>query len=199
MNTPMKHIPLNPDKSTSKWQRVLVIAVVVVLAVKICPELFGWLVLFSICYFIYWTFEAADRKGRMMDCPPPVIYGLHAEAVWAQVEEALRTVPSFLPNVSVHIDNSTPLPPPNHPLFVQANFKIYHPELLGQRDMLSNEDKSLTSHLIMQAWIEPVEAGSKLTLIWTSMPIQSRLAHDQIITTMTRTIHALVRGIINEM
>ena len=173
--------------------RVVLVVVAVAIAIKCVQAFFWWIVLACIAYFVHWTVEAAEHKALAMDNPDPVVYELHAEGVWAQVEEAVRTVPSFLPHVSVHIDESQPIPSPDQPLFVQANFKIFHPDLVDHKDILPNEDKSLTSNLIMRAWIEPLDFGSRLTFKWTSMPIHSRLVHDQIITVISSAVETLVK------
>ena len=71
--------------------------IVTIIDLKIFPDLLGWPVSISISYFVYWTFDVADCKSRIMDRPATVIYGLQAEAVWAHVEDALRTLHSVLP------------------------------------------------------------------------------------------------------
>lgn len=206
MNTLVPYRPLDVIKARTKtwgilgtFLRVLLGVVMIAIAPKLLQALFWWIVLGCLAFFIHWTIEAANRKAYAMDHPLPIVYELHAEGVWAQIEEALRTIPSFLENVSVHIDESQPIPPPDQPLFIQATFKIFHPELFDHKDALPNQDKSLTSKLVMRAWIESFDEGSRLTFIWTSMPIQSREVHDQVITAISTTVDTLVKGHIEKM
>lgn len=179
--------------------RAALVLVAIIVGAKLFQLLFWWIIFFGIGYFVHWIIMAADRKARAIDNPPPAIYDLQAEAVWYQIEHVLRTVPSFISDVSVHIDQSIHTPPPGQPLFVQAKFRIFHHELLDHKDIMPNGDKSLTSALIMQAWIEPLDVGSRLLVKWTAQLIYSRETHDQLISTISEAIDTQVRELTNQM
>ena len=155
---------------------------------------FAWLVvLAAIAFGIRHVIKLAEKKAQAIDNPPPRMYDLPAEGVWAQVLEALRTVPPYLPDVSVHIDHTNPTPQPGQPIVVQASLGILHPELLHSREMLPIAQQSLRSKIVLRAYVKPVGNRSELTLQWTCMPIISRQLHDFVIDRISENIDTLIQ------
>lgn len=93
----------------------------------------AWVVALIACYrflheipFIAWLFGPAlllakvyvdaEAIGKGKDNPPPVTYNLHAQGVWAQLEQTIKTLPMYFQNVGAVIPYQLLNPPKGTPL-----------------------------------------------------------------------------------
>jgi hypothetical protein len=172
--------------------QVLLIIAVFTAFLVFAGEIPGWLTLGALIYIGLKVHSYYSNWCKQLDDPPPKLYALPAEAVWAQVEEACKVLKTNWKHVTIAPDYSNPEPPPGQPIFYQATFFIYHPYLEDIKKYLSSEHQDLRSRVIFKAYIEKKGYQCELKIKCETHPILSRFVENNVIQTITAKIDELV-------
>jgi len=167
--------------------------------VAILPEPIDalWLIALVVGCITWSNIAAANKR---IDEPDAMQFALHPPAVWAQVDQALRTGKSNWPDVNISLDYSNPEPAPGQPINLQATISISHNELKQRQwrwfveTFVPPSRQDLRSRIVMRAVISRNQVGgSELKLSWQTEPIFGRHAENQIIKKLTNEIVELIR------
>lgn len=174
--------------------QVLLIVAIFTAFLVFTGEIPGYLTLAAIAYLGIKLHARYSNWCDNLDHPPPKLYDLSAPAVWAQVDEALKTLKSTSKNINISIDYSNPEPPPGQPIFVQATITIHHPHLKewGVDKHLSAANQDLRSKVTFKAYIEQKQEKSELRVECDTQPILTRFLENNAIQTILNKIDELV-------
>lgn len=178
--------------------QILLIAVILTACLVFVHEIPAYLIWGVLILGVVQLLGRRARFHQNLDKPEPRICKAKKEAVWAQIDQVLRTYKSTSKHVSLSIDYNNSEPSPGEPIFVQATITIHHPQLNDDsiKNFLDDEHKDLKSRVILKAYVSPVKDStsgrSQMLLDWEVQPILTRWVEDGVIADISNQINTLV-------
>lgn len=172
--------------------QILLIIALFTAFVVFTGEIPSWLTWAAVIYVGLKAHDLYSTWCQQLDHPPPKLYDLEREGVWAQVEQAIKLLKNKWKTVNMTIDYSDPEPPEGQPIFIQATIFIHHPYLQDVKQHMSAANQDLKSKVIFKAYIEGKKDKSELRIECETQPIMTRIVENNIIQTLLTTIDELV-------